>query len=118
MGYHLNQYSPLSQINKSNVKRLVPIWSTSLSNDAGELAQPTIYNGVMYVVNGNWPFALDVATGQQIWRPPVEYERAAARVGNPGVIVRRPATIYNGKLFREANDCHVTALARQTGQQI
>ena len=38
MGYHLNQYSPLSQINKSNVKRLVPIWSTSLSNDAGELA--------------------------------------------------------------------------------
>src|SRR5262245_16248886 len=25
MGYHLNQYSPLNQINKSNVKRLVPI---------------------------------------------------------------------------------------------
>src|SRR4029077_11419542 len=51
MGYHPNQNSPLTQINKSNVKRLVPIWSTSLSNDAGELAQPTIYNGVMYVVN-------------------------------------------------------------------
>ena len=29
MGYHLNQYSPLNQINKSNVKRLVPIWTTS-----------------------------------------------------------------------------------------
>ena len=41
MGYHLNQYSPLNQINKSNVKRLIPVWSTSLSNDAGELAQPT-----------------------------------------------------------------------------
>src|SRR5712691_8518516 len=62
MGYHLNQYSPLAHINKSNVKRLVPIWSTSLSNDTGELAQPTIYNGVMYVVNGNWTFALDVAS--------------------------------------------------------
>jgi hypothetical protein len=57
MGYHLNQYSPLNQINKSNVKRLVPIWTTSLSNDAGELAQPSIYNGVMYVVNGNWTAA-------------------------------------------------------------
>jgi len=56
MGYHLNQYSSLNQINKSNIKRLVPIWSTSLSNDAGELAQPTIYNGVMYVVNGKRPF--------------------------------------------------------------
>src|SRR5262249_35442173 len=52
MGYHLNQYSPLNQINKSNVKRLVPIWTTSLSNDAGEMTQPGIYNGIMYVVNG------------------------------------------------------------------
>jgi alcohol dehydrogenase (cytochrome c) len=117
MGYHLNQYSPLSQINKSNVKRLVPIWSTSLSNDAGELAQPTIYNGVMYVVNGHWTFALDVATGQQIWRTPVEYERGAARVGQPGVIMRGGATIYDGKLFRETIDCHVVALDMKTGKR-
>jgi alcohol dehydrogenase (cytochrome c) len=118
MGYHLNQYSPLSQINKSNVKRLVPIWSTSLSNDAGELAQPTIYNGVMYVVNGHWTFALDVATGQQIWRTPVEFERGAARVGQPGVIMRGGATIYDGKLFRETIDCHVVALDMKTGKEI
>ena len=96
MGYNLNQYSQLSQINRSNIKRLVPVWSTSLSNDTGELAQPTIYNGVMYVVNGHWTFAIDVATGQQIWRTPVEYERAAARVGQPGVIIRGGATWQNG----------------------
>ena len=118
MGYHLNQYSPLSQINKSNIKRLVPVWSTSLSNDTGELAQPTIYNGVMYVVNGHWTFALDVATGQQIWRTPVEYDRGAARVGAAGVILRGGATIYNGKLFRETIDCHVIALDMKTGKQI
>src|SRR6267378_2413728 len=71
MGYHRNQYSPLTQINKSNVKRLVPVWATSLSNDTGELAQPTIYNGVMYVVNGNWTFALDgwdPESGKKLWR--------------------------------------------------
>src|SRR5262245_46799242 len=118
MGYHLNQYSSLNQINKSNVKRLVPIWTTSLSNDAGELAQPSIYNGVMYVVNGNWTFALDVATGQPIWRSPVEYERAAARVGNAGAIMRGGATIYDGKLFRQSLDCHVIALDIKTGKQI
>jgi alcohol dehydrogenase (cytochrome c) len=118
MGYHLNQYSSLNQINKSNIKRLVPIWSTSLSNDAGELAQPTIYNGVMYVVNGHWTFALDVATGQLIWRTPVEYERAAARVGQPGVIMRGGAAIYDGKLFRETIDCHVVALDMKTGKEI
>ena len=49
MGYDRKSYSPLKQINKSNVKRLVPVWNTSLMNDAGELAAPTVYNGVMYV---------------------------------------------------------------------
>src|SRR5688500_19983142 len=65
LGMGIPMYSPLSQINKSNVKRLVPIWTTNTMTDTGALAQPTIYNGVMYVVNGNFTFALDVATGQQ-----------------------------------------------------
>ena len=60
MGYDRKSYSPLKQINKTNVKRLVPVWSTSVMNDQGELGQPTIYNGVMYVVNGKWTFAIDV----------------------------------------------------------
>src|SRR6266850_2370442 len=68
MGYDLKMYSPLKQINKSNIKRLVPIWNFSLSNDMGELSQPTIYNGVMYVVNGNWTFAIDMTTGKEIWK--------------------------------------------------
>jgi alcohol dehydrogenase (cytochrome c) len=118
MGYRLNQYSPLSQINKSNVKRLVPIWSTSLSNEAGELGQPTIYDGVMYVVNGNWTFALNVETGVQIWRTPVDYERGATRISAVGPVIRGGATIYNGKLYRESLDCHVIALDMKTGKEV
>ncbi len=38
MGYDRKSYSPLKQINTANVKRLVPLWSTSLMNDQGELA--------------------------------------------------------------------------------
>src|SRR5882672_4437633 len=72
MGYDRKSYSPLQQINTSNIKRLVPIWSTSVMNDMGELAAPTIYNGVIYIINGKWTFALDVETGRQIWRKPVE----------------------------------------------
>ena len=52
MGYDRKSYSPLKQINKSNIKRLVPIWNASMMNDQGELAQPTVYNGVMYAING------------------------------------------------------------------
>src|SRR5882672_10050911 len=101
MGYDLKMYSPLKEINKSNVRRLVPIWNFSLTNDMGEHSQPTIYNGVMYVVNGNWTFAIDVATGRQIWRTPVQYERGALRVATSGALMRGPATIYQGKLFRQ-----------------
>src|ERR1019366_3903131 len=94
MGYDLKMYSPLKQINKSNIKRLVPVWNFSLANDMGELSQPTIYNGVMYVVNGNWTFAIDIATGRQIWRTPVSYDRAALRVTTGGAYMRGAATIY------------------------
>ena len=38
MGYNLNQYSQLSQINRSNVKRLVPVWSTVSSRRSSQTA--------------------------------------------------------------------------------
>jgi alcohol dehydrogenase (cytochrome c) len=114
MGYDRKSYSPLKQINTSNIKRLVPIWSTSLMNDEGELAAPTVYNGVMYVVNGKWTFAIDVETGRQIWRTPVILESGIQR----SAFNRGAATIYNGKLFRVTVDNHLVALDMKTGEEI
>ncbi len=114
MGYDRKSYSPLQQINKSNVKRLVPIWSTSLMNDQGELAAPTVYNGVMYVINGKWTFAIDIETGRQIWRTPVRLEAGIQRAA----FHRGAATIYNGKLFRVTIDNHLLALDMKTGEQL
>ena len=118
MGYDRKSYSPLKQINKSNVKRLVPIWTTSLMNDSGELAAPTIYNGVMYIINGKWTFAIDVETGNPIWRTPVEFEPGALRVTQFGAFNRGAPTIYNGKLFRVSVDNHLIALDMKTGKEI
>jgi len=114
MGYDRKSYSPLKQINTSNVKRLTPVWSTSLMNDQGELAAPTIYNGVMYAINGKWTFALDVETGRQIWRTPVRPEAGITRPP----FHRGGATIYDGKLFRVTIDNHVLALDMKTGEQL
>ncbi len=114
MGYDRKSYSPLQQINKSNVKRLVPIWSTSLMNDQGELAAPTIYNGVMYAINGKWTFAIDVETGRQIWRTPVRLEPGIQRTA----FHRGAPAIYNGKLFRVTIDNHLLALDMKTGEEL
>ena len=114
MGYDRKSYSPLEQINRSNVNRLVPIWNASLMNDLGELAAPTVYDGVMYVINGKWTFAIDVETGRQIWRTPVELEPGTRRAA----ITRGAATIYNSTLFRVTIDNHVLALDMQTGAEL
>jgi alcohol dehydrogenase (cytochrome c) len=114
MGFDRKSYSPLRQINKSNIKRLVPVWNTSLMNDQGELAAPIVYNGVMYLINGKWTFALDVATGRQIWRTPVQLEPGVTRAP----INRGAAAIYNGKLFRVTIDNHLLALDMKTGEQL
>ena len=114
MGYDRKSYSPLKQINKTNVKRLVPIWNSSLMNDQGELSAPTIFNGVMYVINGKWTFAIDVETGRQIWRTPVRLEPGTERAAYN----RGAATIYNGKIFRVTIDNHLVAIDMKTGEQL
>src|SRR5580700_4069805 len=114
MGIARQSYSPLAQINKSNIKRLVPVWSTSLMNDAGELAAPVVYNGVIYTINAKWTFAIDAETGRQIWRTPVQYEPGSTRAAS--AIYRGAPVIYNGKLFRITADDHLVALEMKTGR--
>ena len=114
MGYDRKSYSPLAQINTSNIHRLVPIWSASVMNEFGELAAPVVYEGVMYAINGRWTFAIDVDTGRQIWRTPVVLEPETRR--NP--FNRGAPVIYEGKLFRVTLDNHVLALDMETGEEL
>jgi alcohol dehydrogenase (cytochrome c) len=118
MGLDRKSYSPLKEINRSNVKRLVPIWNASLMNDSGELSAPVVYNGVLYAINGKWTFAIDVATGQQIWRTPVEVEQGVQRVTQFGAFTRGAPVIYNGKLYRITVDNNVVALDMKTGKEV
>jgi alcohol dehydrogenase (cytochrome c) len=117
MGYHQHRYSPLKQINTTNIKRLVPVWNLSLDNAWGEQAQPIIYNGVMYVTDAKATVAIDVATGKQIWKTPVEWEPETPRIVCCGVS-NKGAAIYNGKIFRTTLDAQVVALDAKTGQEI
>ena len=117
MGYHQNRYSPLKEINKTTVKRLVPVWNVSMGSNYGEQGQPLVYNNVMYVTDAEYTVAIDVATGKQIWRTPVDWDPVTPRVVCCGVSNKGPA-IYNGKLFRGTLDAFVVALDQTTGKEI
>ncbi len=117
MGYHQQRYSPLKQINKQTVKRLVPVWNLSLDNNWGEQAQPMIYNGVMYVTNAKATVAIDVATGKQIWKQTLDWPPETPRVVCCGVS-NKGAAIYNGKVFRTTLDAHVIAYDAKDGKEL
>ena len=42
MGYNLNRFSTLNQINKDTVKNLVPVWNYSFADDRSEESQPLV----------------------------------------------------------------------------
>jgi len=117
MGYHLQRYSTLRNIDKSNIRRLVPLWNLSLDNSWGEQAQPLVYNGVMYVTDAKATVAIDVGTGRQIWKTPVEWLPETPRVVCCGVSNKGPA-IFDGKLYRTTLDAFVVALDMKTGKEI
>ena len=73
MSYSHQRYSPLKQVNRQTINRLVPAWSYSLDSDKGEESQPLVMNGVMYITSHDKTVALDAATGKETWRTMVVY---------------------------------------------
>lgn len=80
MGYNLQRFSTLSQINKDTVKRLIPVWNYSFDDNRSEESQPLIYKGVLYVTTNSATMAIDAKTGKQIWKTKVEYPPETPRI--------------------------------------
>src|SRR5258708_40075541 len=91
MGYNLQRFSPLTQINKDNAKNLVPVWNYSFADDRSEESQPIVYQGVLYVTTHAPTIAVDVKTGKQILKTNVEYPARTPRIVCYGIINRGAA---------------------------
>ena len=67
------RYSPLDEIDTSNVDRLKAVWRVHLNGSGvgppySGSAQPIVHDGVMYVVTGaNDVFAIDIESGEFRW---------------------------------------------------
>jgi alcohol dehydrogenase (cytochrome c) len=117
MGYSLQRYSPLTQINRQTAKNLVPVWNYSYDDNHSEESQPLIYKGVLYVTTNSATMALNARTGEQIWKTKVEYPPEVPRIVCCGII-NRGAALYDGKLFRTTLDANVIALDAATGKEL
>ncbi len=117
--YSETHYSPLDQIDDSNVDRLGLAWEWEISGTAGNLeATPLVRDGVIYAT-GTWSyvFALDARTGEPLWRwdPGIVRSNDA---GGPSVCcgpVNRGLAMYGNKVYAGLLDGRLVALNRETG---
>ena len=117
MGQAQHRYSPLTQINRQTVKRLVPAWSYSMGDNRGMEAQPLVKDGVIFITDHQKTVAIDALTGKEIWKSVIEYPPETTRVVCCG-IVNRGGALFDGKLYRTTLDAHVIALDQKTGKEV
>ena len=127
------RYSPLDQINATNVKTLSLAWihrATAQEGDnvGGEYkagdpyywggpsatvtikATPLMVNGVLYFSAPDHAYAIDARTGKEIWHY-YWRTRGGIHIGNRGV------GLYGNYLFFETPDCYLVSLDAATGKE-
>ena len=116
------RYSPLTAINRDNVKDLKGVWRTHLNGSgigaqySGQ-AQPLVYDGVIYTITGaDDVFALDVKTGAILWsyQAKLDPNRVRACCG----WISRGLGLGAGKIYVGQLDAKLVALDQRTGKVI
>src|SRR6187401_147443 len=118
-GYAGHRYSPLTQINRSNVKNLQLKWSYHPLYEKNGNAQnkmentPLVVDGIMYTGTALEAVALDAVTGREYWklsRPldPTAYYNAYE--------VNKGMAVAGDMLFWATVDCHLLAIDTKTGR--
>lgn len=117
--YDEQRFSPLQSINTENVSQLKLAWYYDL--DTAHRAQestPLVIDGVMYVTSA-WSklFALDAATGKELWRfdPKVPGEAAINACCD---VVNRGVAAFEGKLFLGTLDGRLIAVDARKGTPV
>jgi PQQ-dependent dehydrogenase (methanol/ethanol family) len=108
-----NRYSTLDRITPRNVGQLAPRWIFPIPNARHLEVTPIVVDGVMYVTNVNAAWALDAATGREIWH--FERPRSKGLSGDASGGINRGVAVLGDRVFMVTDNAHLIALHRLTG---
>jgi alcohol dehydrogenase (cytochrome c) len=118
--YDGQSYSPLDQINTSNVKNLQLVWSWGIEKGASpnvdDWVGPIVHDGVMYLsMPGGVVHALDAATGDFLW----QYRHQMAKGFSPGATggIRGGIVLYSDKAYIHPADGKIDAINVKDGSK-
>jgi alcohol dehydrogenase (cytochrome c) len=109
--YDGQNFSPLTGIDRANVKALAPAWRAALT--AGpSMPTPIVHDGVMFLqTTPDVVLALDAASGRELWRHAYKTRGGYSNQ-------KMGLAIAGGRLYVPTTDLHVIALDAKTGEQV
>ena len=112
------RFSPLDSINRDTVNDLSLAWYIDLPDTRGQEASPIVVDGVMYTTAA-WSvvYALDAASGKEIWRFDPEVDRSHAVDGCCDA-VNRGVAWWDGTVMVGTLDGRLIALDAASGAEL
>lgn len=116
--YDEQRYSPLTGINKANIKRLGLAWYGDVDTERGQESTPVMVDGVVYITTA-WSLvkAYDARTGEKLWEYDPKVDRAVGQIACCDV-VNRGVAVWQGRVYLGALDGRLIALDGRTGKVV
>jgi quinohemoprotein ethanol dehydrogenase len=118
--YSEQRFSPLDQINASNVSKLGIDWYLDLPEAVGLVATPLVADGVMYFTSSrNIVHAVNAVTGEALWSyDPRVSEVAGERLRVSFLHGSRGVALWQDKVYFATVDGRLIGLDAATGKEI
>ena len=113
------RFSTLTQINRETITDLGLAWMKPIGERHRMQGTPLIIDGVMYISDPwNVTYALEAATGEEIWKFDPEVDRQSVRYACCGGPMSRGVAVYEGRVFIATFDARVVAVDAATGKKV
>src|SRR5438445_4784389 len=112
-------FSPLKQINASNVANLGLAWYLDYDGAMGVVSEPIVVDGVIYVSAPlSKVYAVEAVSGKLLWKYDPQIRLDQALNGSYSARTNGGVAVWNGKVYVGTGDCRLIAIDAATAKKI